>query len=63
MNNKINAMWRDAVRKHIADMPAAELQALVAETRPDPNAPSPKETAADAFRQFLNPTATKDYDD
>jgi hypothetical protein len=63
MNNKINAMWRDAVRKHIADMPAAELQALVAETRPDPNAPSPKETAAEAFRQFLNPTATKDYDD
>ena len=63
MNNKINAMWRDAVRKHIADMPAAELQALVAETRPDPNAHSPKETAAEAFRQFLNPTATKDYDD
>jgi hypothetical protein len=43
-------------------MPAAELDALVAETRPGPNAPSPKETAAEAFRQFINPTPTKDDD-
>ena len=60
MNNKINAMWRDAVRKHIAEMPHAELEALVAETRPGPNAPSPKETAAEAFRQFINPTLKDD---
>jgi hypothetical protein len=53
-------MWRDAVRKHIAEMPHAELEALVAETRPGPNAPSPKETAAEAFRQFINPTPKDD---
>ena len=53
-------MWRDAVRKHIAEMPHAELEALVAETRPGPNAPSPKETAAEAFRQFINPTLKDD---
>ena len=62
MNARINNMWRDAVRKHIADMPHAELEALVAEARPGPNAPSPKETAAEAFRQFINPTPTKDDD-
>lgn len=62
MNNRINNMWRDAVRQHIRDMPHAELEALVAETRPGPNAPTPKETAAEAFRQFINPTPTKDDD-
>ncbi len=60
MNARINNMWRDAVRKHIADMPHAELEALVAEARPGPNAPSPKETAAEAFRQFINPTHKDD---
>jgi len=60
MNARINSMWRDAVRKHIAEMPHAELEALVAETRPGPNAPSPKETAAEAFRQFINPTPKDD---
>ena len=60
MNARINSMWRDAVRKHIAEMPHAELEALVAETRPGPNAPSPKETAAEAFRQCINPTPKDD---
>jgi hypothetical protein len=41
-------------------MPHAELEALVAEARPGPNAPSPKETAAEAFRQFINPTQKDD---
>ncbi len=60
MNNKINAMWRDAVRKHIAEMPHAELEALVAEARPGPNAPSPKETAAAALLQLIDPTQKDD---
>jgi hypothetical protein len=60
MNARINSMWRDAVRQHIRDMPAAELDALVAETRPGPNAPSPKETAAAALLQLINPTPKDD---
>ena len=62
MNARINNMWRDAVRKHIADMPHAELQALVAETRTGPDAPSPKETAAAALLQLINPSPTEDDD-
>lgn len=47
----IEAMWTDAVRQHLAAMPPAELDALIAQVRPsETDTPTTTDDTDDAIR-------------